>query len=167
MPARPPKRAPKRERTRDPKREKLRAAKGDPPRFAPSAFLKGSKEQVQQLCDELATLAAERFSDLTGTTWPAVGTALAQQLRALGHENLLKLFPTVGQNIDGQIEPVLDKRAHERALRGMGDHAPSRNLQIGMDPAGGVQKVEVVVRFADDGRLVGEVVENSPHQRRR
>jgi hypothetical protein len=86
MPARPPKRALKRERTREPKREKLRAAKGDPPRFAPSAFLKGSKEQVQQLCDELATLAAERFSDLTGTTWPAVGTALAQQLRALGHD---------------------------------------------------------------------------------
>jgi hypothetical protein len=59
---------------------------GDAPRFAPSAFLKGSREQVQQLCDELATLAAERFSDLTGTTWPSVGAALAQQLRALGHD---------------------------------------------------------------------------------
>lgn len=86
MPARPPKRAPKRERTRDPKREKLRAAKGDPPRFAPSAFLKGSSEQVQQLCDDLATLAVERFSDLTGTTWPSVGASLAQQLRTLGHD---------------------------------------------------------------------------------
>jgi hypothetical protein len=64
----------------------LRAAQGDPPRFAPSAFLKGSPERVQQLCDELATLAAERFSDLTGTTWPAAGAALAQQLRALGHD---------------------------------------------------------------------------------
>lgn len=91
MPPRPPKRAPK----RDPKREsprqstrepKLRAAKGDPPRFAPSAFLKGSPEQVQQLCDDLATLAAERFSDLTGTTWPNASAALAQQLRALGHD---------------------------------------------------------------------------------
>lgn len=76
-----------RESTREPKREpKLRAAKGDPPRFAPSAFLKGSREQVQQLCDDLATLAAERFSDLTGTTWPAASAALAQQLRALGHD---------------------------------------------------------------------------------
>jgi hypothetical protein len=46
-----------RESTREPKREpKLRAAKGDPPRFAPSAFLKGSREQVQQLYQEwLAT----------------------------------------------------------------------------------------------------------------
>jgi hypothetical protein len=58
----------------------------DPPRFAPSAFLKGSAQQVQQLCDELATLAAERFSDLTGTTWPRVGTTLAAQLRAIGHD---------------------------------------------------------------------------------
>ena len=83
MPARPPKRTP----TREPKRQaKLRAAKGDPPRFAPSAFLKGSRQQVQQLCDDLATLAAERFSDLTGTTWPAASAALAQQLRALGHD---------------------------------------------------------------------------------
>ena len=77
MPARPPK------HLREPK---LRAAKGEPPRFAPTAFLKGSGEQVQQLCDDLATLAAERFSDLTGTTWPATSAALAQQLRALGHD---------------------------------------------------------------------------------
>jgi hypothetical protein len=83
MPARPPKRAPRREPKREPK---LKAAKGDPPRFAPSAFLKGSREQVQQLCDDLATLAAERFSDLTGTTWLSVSTALAQQLRAIGHD---------------------------------------------------------------------------------
>lgn len=75
MPARRPKRAPK-----------PPAAKADPPRFAPSAFLKGSTEQVQQLCDELATLAAERFSDLTGTTWAGVGATLAQQLRAIGHD---------------------------------------------------------------------------------
>jgi hypothetical protein len=83
MPTRPPKRTP----LRKPKREaKLRAAKGAPPRFAPSAFLKGSREQVHQLCDDLATLAAERFSDLTGTTWAAASAALAQQLRALGHD---------------------------------------------------------------------------------
>jgi hypothetical protein len=79
MPARPP----RRERKPEPK---LKAAKADPPRFAPSAFLKGSTEQVQQLCDELATLAAERFSDLTGTTWASVGATLAQQLRAIGHD---------------------------------------------------------------------------------
>jgi hypothetical protein len=48
--------------------------------------LKGSSEQVQQLCDDLATLAAERFSDLTGTTWQITGSALAQQLRAIGHD---------------------------------------------------------------------------------
>jgi hypothetical protein len=78
-----PRKPPKREQTREPK---LKAAKGDPPRFAPSAFLKGSNEQVQQLCDDLATLAAKRFSDLTGTTWQSAGSALAQQLRALGHD---------------------------------------------------------------------------------
>ena len=85
MPLRPPKRTPLREPTRDPK-PKLRPVQGAPPRFAPSAFLKGSHEQVQQLCDDLAMLAAARFSDLTGTTWPAAGAALAQQLRALGHD---------------------------------------------------------------------------------
>jgi hypothetical protein len=41
---------------------------------------------VQQLCEELATLAAERFSDLTGTTWAGAGAALAQHLRAIGHD---------------------------------------------------------------------------------
>jgi hypothetical protein len=41
---------------------------------------------VQRLCDELATLAAERFSDLTGTNWRSVGVTLAQQLRAVGHD---------------------------------------------------------------------------------
>jgi hypothetical protein len=79
MPPRPPKREPKRE-------PKPKAAKGDPPRFAPSAFLKGSSEQVQQLCDDLATVAAQRFSDLTGTTWQSAGSTLAQQLRAIGHD---------------------------------------------------------------------------------
>lgn len=85
MPARPPKRTLLHESTREPK-PKLRAAEGASPRFAPSAFLKGAPEQVQQLCDALAVLAAERFSDLTGTTWSAAGAALAQQLRALGHD---------------------------------------------------------------------------------
>jgi hypothetical protein len=75
MPARPPKRAPN-----------AKAATREPPRFAPSAFLKGSPEQVRQLCDDLATLAAERFSDLTGTSWRSVGETLASQLRALGHD---------------------------------------------------------------------------------
>jgi hypothetical protein len=57
-----------------------------PSRFAPAAFLNGSGEQVQALCDELATLAAERFSDLTGTTWQRTGLAIAEQLRAAGHD---------------------------------------------------------------------------------
>jgi hypothetical protein len=41
---------------------------------------------VQALCDELADVAAARFSDLTGTSWERVGTTLAAQLRALGHD---------------------------------------------------------------------------------
>ncbi len=56
------------------------------PKFAPAAFLSGSPEQVQTLCNDLAELAAERFSDLTGTTWVSTGQALASQLRALGHD---------------------------------------------------------------------------------
>jgi hypothetical protein len=79
MTPRPPKRGPKRE-------PKPKADKGNPPRFAPSAFIKGSSEQVQQLCDDLATLAAARFSDLTGTTWQSVSSALAQHLRTIGHD---------------------------------------------------------------------------------
>src|SRR5688500_15879798 len=57
-----------------------------PPRFAPSAFLSGSPEAVQALCDELADLASKRFSDLTGTTWTQVGHSLVGQLRAIGHD---------------------------------------------------------------------------------
>jgi hypothetical protein len=68
------------------KKPKLRATKEDSSRFAPSAFLKGSPEQVQRRCDELATLAAERFSDLTGTNWREAGVTLAQQLGAVGHD---------------------------------------------------------------------------------
>jgi hypothetical protein len=48
--------------------------------------LKGSAESVQALCDELATLAAKRFGDLTGTTWQLTGLTLVQQLRAAGHD---------------------------------------------------------------------------------
>jgi hypothetical protein len=75
MAQRPPKRKPKREVVKEP-----------PSRFAASAFLKASPEAVQTLCDDLATLAAQRFSDLTGTTWEHTGQALAQQLRAAGHD---------------------------------------------------------------------------------
>src|SRR5437879_1174799 len=75
MSRQPPKRKPKRPEAKEP-----------PSRFAPSAFLKGSAEAVQALCDDLATLAAERFSDLTGTTWQRTGLAIAQQLRAAGHD---------------------------------------------------------------------------------
>jgi hypothetical protein len=76
---RPPQRKPK-------PKPKQKEAKQPPPHFAPSAFLSGSEPAVKQLCDELATLAAERFSDLTGTTWSTVGNSLAEQLRALGHD---------------------------------------------------------------------------------
>lgn len=69
--------------------QRKRKAKGAPEnaqRFAPAAFLKGTPEQVRALCDELATLAAERFSDLTGTTWRDAGLSLVRQLRELGHD---------------------------------------------------------------------------------
>ena len=68
------------------KKSKKRTNDEPRPRFAPSAFLSGSPAQVQQLCDELADVAAARFADLTGTTWDSVGKSLASQLRALGHD---------------------------------------------------------------------------------
>jgi hypothetical protein len=68
------------------RKRKAKSAPEKSQRFAPSAFLKGTPEQVRALCDELATLAAERFSDLTGTTWRDAGFALARQLRELGHD---------------------------------------------------------------------------------
>ena len=72
---------------RAPKRNSKAAEPKEPPsRFAPSAFLKGSPEAVQQLCDELAQVAADRFGDLTGTNWQRAGHTLAQQLRAAGHD---------------------------------------------------------------------------------
>jgi hypothetical protein len=70
-------------------REKKKAKKQsgtERPKFAPAAFLSGSPEQLQTLCNDLAELAAERFSDLTGTTWESVGQSLARQLRELGHD---------------------------------------------------------------------------------
>lgn len=70
-----------------PKRKpKLEKTKAPPSRFAPAAFLSGSPQAVQQLCEELATQAASRFADLTGTTWATVGHAIANQLRASGHD---------------------------------------------------------------------------------
>jgi hypothetical protein len=68
-----------------PKSEKAEP-KRPPSRFAPSAFLSGTPAEVQQLCDELAELAMTRFSDLTGTTWEQTGHAIANQLRATGHD---------------------------------------------------------------------------------
>jgi hypothetical protein len=69
------------------KRKSKRGEGKEPrPRFAPSAFLSGSPEEVQQLCEELAGLAAARFGDLAGTSWEVVGESLASQLRALGHD---------------------------------------------------------------------------------
>jgi len=54
--------------------------------FAPAAFIKGAPEAVRELCEGLANIAHERFSDLTGTTWHDAGKALAQQLREAGHD---------------------------------------------------------------------------------
>ena len=68
------------------KSKKPGEAQAPRPRFAPAAFLSGSPAEVQQLCDELADLAATRFGDLAGTTWERVGQSLASQLRALGHD---------------------------------------------------------------------------------
>jgi hypothetical protein len=61
-------------------------SKPAPSRFAPSAFLTGTPADVQRLCDDLAELAAGRFSDLTGTSWQRTGSAIASQLRATGHD---------------------------------------------------------------------------------
>lgn len=72
---------------RSPKRKsKTDEPKQPPSRFAPSAFLHGSSEAVQQLCEDLAQLAADRFGDLTGTTWQRAASTIAQQLRAAGHD---------------------------------------------------------------------------------
>jgi hypothetical protein len=68
------------------RKPKPKEAKQPPSRYAPAAFLKGSAEAVRELCEELATIAHERFSDLTGTTWTDTGLALASQLRAAGHD---------------------------------------------------------------------------------
>jgi len=75
MSPRPPKRKSKKDELKQP-----------PSRFAPSAFLNGSTQAVQQLCEDLAQLAADRFGDLTGTTWERAASTIAQQLRAAGHD---------------------------------------------------------------------------------
>lgn len=71
--------------------DRKRHAKPPKPRpapspFAPAAFLKGSPDAVRELCEGLARIAHERFSDLTGTTWQRAGSDFAQQLRAAGHD---------------------------------------------------------------------------------
>lgn len=68
------------------KKKKPAKSKAPPSRFAPAAFLSGSPETVQGLCDELAKLASTRFQDLTGTTWKEVGVGIIDQLRATGHD---------------------------------------------------------------------------------
>jgi len=70
---------------RDKKKAKKNSA-GERPKFAPAAFLSSTPEQAQTLCNDLADVAAERFGDLTGTTWVEVGQSLARQLRELGHD---------------------------------------------------------------------------------
>lgn len=65
-----------------------KSAKPKPPpsRFAPAAFLRGTPEAVQKLCDDLATQAAGQFADLGTKDWRSVGTSIVQQLRAIGHD---------------------------------------------------------------------------------
>ncbi|MEI9953719.1 MAG: hypothetical protein WDO74_33245 [Pseudomonadota bacterium] len=65
---------------------KVRTAPEPRSRFAPAAFLAGTPEEVQQLCEELADHAATRLAQLSGPSWARVGRALAAQLRALGHD---------------------------------------------------------------------------------
>lgn len=54
--------------------------------FAPAAFLSGSPEAVQELCQAIATKSAKSFADLTGTTWDRVATSIVDQLRSTGHD---------------------------------------------------------------------------------
>ncbi len=71
---------------RSKQKQKSREAPGPRPHFAPAAFLSGSPEEVQQLCEEFADHAAGRLANFTGPSWGRVGRALADQLRALGHD---------------------------------------------------------------------------------
>ena len=57
-----------------------------PSRFAPSAFLSGSPESVQLLCQELADIAKARFADVTGSSWSRAARSIAEQLRSAGHD---------------------------------------------------------------------------------
>jgi hypothetical protein len=68
------------------RKTKPQKPKPPPSRFAPVAFLSASPDGVQRLCEELATEAASRFADLTGTSWKFVGACIVQQLRANGHD---------------------------------------------------------------------------------
>jgi hypothetical protein len=72
---------------RDPNRPpRLKASSATPSRFAPKAFLAGSPQDVQRLCEALAAEAALRLADLTGTTWTAVATSIVADVRATGHD---------------------------------------------------------------------------------
>jgi hypothetical protein len=60
--------------------------KAAPSRFVPGAFLSGSSEAVEQLCQALATQAAKRFAARTSTPWRSVAASIVQELRAAGHD---------------------------------------------------------------------------------
>ena len=79
-------RAPMPPRPAERRKPKVKEAKEPPSRYAPAAFLKGGTPTVRELCEELATIAHDRFRDLTGTTWQETGLSLARQLRAAGHD---------------------------------------------------------------------------------
>lgn len=75
-----------RERSAQRHKPRTPTAKQPPSVFAPAAFLKGSPDATRELCEGLASIAHERFCDLTGTTWQRAGADLAQQLRSAGHD---------------------------------------------------------------------------------
>jgi len=71
---------------RERKAKKPDPERSPPSRFAPAAFLKGTPESIQALCQELADAAKARFSDVTGTSFSRAASALVNQLRAAGHD---------------------------------------------------------------------------------
>ena len=55
-------------------------------RFAPAAFITGTPEAVQRLCDDLAAQAAKRLTHLIGADWTSEATRIVSELRNLGHD---------------------------------------------------------------------------------
>src|SRR3954470_10474008 len=65
---------------------KVKAPKAPPSRFAPKAFLTGTPEATQRLCEALAAELANRFDRLLGTPWSDAATSIVTELRSSGHD---------------------------------------------------------------------------------